>query len=107
LLIVTFAFVVWSVQTIDVGMDYAAHADTSINSAFTKTVAADGNLSTDQKPDTSPTCNAGCVCQVFHHAFYEDAALLLGSVPERVCFSLLRVSIGPRAIIPPLRPPLV
>lgn len=105
LLIIFFASLIWTVQTVDATVDHAPSA--AAGSSAELAVTADDGCGADHSKVQGITCGAGCICHVFHHAFMDDAVQLAQPVVGGEVFAHVDSASHFFAIAPPTRPPLV
>ena len=101
-LIVMLTSLVWMVQTADAGVDHSKPYSATVES-----VLAAEEFGSDKSAEQGVACSAGCVCQIFHHAVFNNPELTVDPIAEGVVFAFANNALSAFQISPPLRPPLV
>ncbi len=106
LLTIVFAMLLWTVQTADAAIDHS-QASGGSDAAIVK-MAADRGGDASGNTEGGMTCNAGCICHVFHHACLGDlAASVAQSLVGDQAYVFAHSDAGAFLTEPPTRPPLV
>ena len=104
LLIILFASLFWTVQTVDAAIDHAPAQSPASHVQLVMAADDSSGATTSKAPIIG--CGAGCICYVFHHAVMDDTAELGQPDIHRAGFSPADCAVRPFAIAPPTRPPL-
>ncbi len=101
-----FAMLLWTVQTADAAIDHS-QASGGSDTAVVLLVADQGEDGSG-KTDGGLTCNAGCICHVFHHACLGDQSASISQLRiDSQDFALADTDVVAFLTEPPTRPPLV
>lgn len=103
-LTVVLVMLVWSVQTIDAATDYGDCTQTPAQDASIAPVAMSVTVRLDRTDKHAP-CNAGCICNVFHHASVSNKELVIVPVQATPVLEIADSIIASFSSAPPVRPP--